>query len=119
MSNQSGQGGDSQQQAQVRVRVQETHMASSYANAFRTHRSPEEVVIDFGLRLLQPLPPSAQTADAKGPKTVAEMNFDVTSRVVMNYHTAKRLMGGLAQIIRQHEEQFGEIKLAQQPHAEG
>lgn len=108
-----------QQTAQVRVRVQEAHMASSYANAFRTHRSPEEVVIDFGLRLLQPLPPNAQGAQGQ-PKTVAEMNFDVTSRVVLNYQTAKRLVITMQQIIRQHEEQFGEIKLTQnQPQAEG
>lgn len=99
------------QSAQVRVRVQEAHMASSYANAFRTHRSPEEVVLDFGLRLLQPLPPNAQTSSKDGPKTVAEMNFDVTSRVVMNYHTAKRLVVALQQVVKQHEEQFGEIKL--------
>jgi hypothetical protein len=117
MSN-PGPGDAQQQTAQVRVRVQEAHMASSYANAFRTHRSPEEVVVDFGLRLLQPLPPGSQTPE-KGPKTVAEMNFDVTSRVVMNYHTAKRLVGALQQVIKQHEEQFGEIKVAPQSTLHG
>lgn len=116
MSDSSAPRPGQENQAQIRVRVQETHMASSYANAFRTHRSAEEVVLDFGLRIMQPTQQSSN-APADGPRTIAEMSFDVSSRVVMNYATAKRLTLALGQIIQQHEQQHGEIKLGREQQA--
>jgi hypothetical protein len=41
-------------QRQIRLRVDEREMGSSYANAFRTNGTAEEVMLDFGLNLVNP-----------------------------------------------------------------
>ncbi len=87
---------------QVRLRMDERNMRTSYANAFRTNGTAEEVMVDFGLNLLgQP------GADEKTPEIV----FQVNERVVLNYYSAKRLAIALGQLIRRHEDQFGELEL--------
>jgi hypothetical protein len=89
-------------QTQIRVRFDERNMKTSYANGFRTNSTPEEVIVDFGLNLMSPAP---------GQQNQPEMIFDVTERVIMNYPSAKRLAITLSQLIRRHEEQFGEVLL--------
>lgn len=87
---------------QVRLRIDERNMRTSYANAFRTNGTAEEVMVDFGLNLLgQP------GAEEKTPEIV----FQVNERVVLNYYSAKRLAIALGQLIRRHEDQFGELEL--------
>ncbi len=88
---------------QVRLRVDERAMASGYANAFRTNGTAEEVMLDFGLNLMNP----ASQAEGQTPEIV----FKVTDRVILNYYSAKRLAVTLGQLIRRHEEQFGELEL--------
>ncbi|MCX5674085.1 MAG: DUF3467 domain-containing protein [Planctomycetota bacterium] len=87
---------------EVVLRVDERNLRSSYANAFRTNATAEEVMLDFGLNLLTP--PPRQGAQP-------EIMFQIGERIVMNYFQAKRLALTLGQIIRRHEEQFGEIEL--------
>lgn len=87
---------------QVQVRVDERDMQSSYTNAFRTNATPEEVMIDFGVNL-----PAPQTPSDAPRQTV----FRLTNRIIMNYYSAKRLAITLSNLIRQHEEQFGELEL--------
>ena len=41
-------------QRQVRIRMDERDMKTSYANAFRTNGTAEEVMLDFGLNLVVP-----------------------------------------------------------------
>ena len=89
-------------QQQVRLRVSEREMTSCYANAFRTHGSAEEVIVDFGLNLVNP---------SGGEGQQGEIVFEVKNRVVLNYYSAKRLAITLSQLIRRHEEQFGELEL--------
>ncbi|MHC4294792.1 MAG: DUF3467 domain-containing protein [Planctomycetota bacterium] len=89
-------------QRQVRLRVDEREMSSSYANAFRTNGTAEEVILDFGLNLLGP---AAQQEDQP------EIIFKVSERVIMNYYSAKRLAITLSQLIRRHEDEFGELEL--------
>jgi hypothetical protein len=89
-------------QRQVRIHMDEREMKTCYANAFRTNSTPDEVLLDFGLNL--PLPPSA-------PDAQTEILFKLDCRVVMNYYSAKRLAMTLTQLIRRHEEQFGELEL--------
>lgn len=93
------------QQQQVRLHVNENKMATTYANAFRAHRLPDEMVLDFGMRIALP-----QQQQPEGQAPTADLLFDVTSRVVMNYAAAKRLAGALVQLIQQHEQQHGPIK---------
>jgi len=88
-------------QRQIRVRVDEREMGTTYANAFRTNATAEEVMLDFGMNLVNP------AAKDKQP----EITFKVTERVIMNYYSAKRMAITLSQLIRRHEDQFGELEL--------
>ena len=87
---------------QVRLRVDERNMQTCYANAFRTNGTPEEVMLDFGLNIIPPVP---QQQDQP------EIIFQVNNRVIMNYYSAKRLALTLSQLIRRHEERFGELEM--------
>ncbi len=89
-------------QQQVRVRIDERAMTTSYANAFRTNGTAEEVMVDFGLNLVSP-------PGKEGDQ--AEIIFKVNDRVILNYYSAKRLALTLSQLLRRHEEQFGELEL--------
>jgi hypothetical protein len=89
-------------QQQIRLRVDERNMATSYANAFRTNGTAEEVMLDFGLNLVVP------SAQQQGQP---EILFQINDRIVMNYYSAKRLAITLSQLIRRHEEQFGELEM--------
>lgn len=97
-----GAAGAEPQTTEVRLRLDERHLQTSYANAFRTNATAEEVLLDFGLNLVGP--PSQ-------PGGQPELIFQATDRIIMNYFMAKRLALTLGQMIRRHEEQFGEIEL--------
>ena len=97
VSSEAQQGG----QQQVRLRLDERNLQTSYSNAFRTNGTAEEVVLDFGLNLLTP----------QNGQEQPEIVFQINQRVIMNYHSAKRLALTLGQLIRRHEEQFGELEL--------
>ena len=88
-------------QQQVRLRIDERNMRTSYANACRTNGTAEEVMLDFGLNLVGP------PVQDKQPEII----FQVNERVVLNYYSAKRLAIALGQLIRRHEDQFGELEL--------
>ena len=89
-------------QQQIRLRIDERSMKTSYANAFRTNGPAEEVMLDFGLNLVNP------AAQQQGQN---EIIFQVNDRVVMNYYSAKRLAITLSQLIQGYEKQFGELEL--------
>lgn len=86
----------------VRLRIDQRDMDTCYANSFRPIASTEEILLDFGINQAQP---------SQSEGTAAEIVFDVDSRVIMNYYTAKRLAMSLTQIVNQYESQFGELKL--------
>ena len=88
-------------QRQVRLRVDEREMSTSYANAFRTNGTAEEVMVDFGLNLVGP------TQEKDQPEII----FKINDRIILNYYSAKRLAITLSQLIRRHEDQFGELEL--------
>jgi hypothetical protein len=92
-------------QRQVRLHVDERDMRTSYANAFRTNGTAEEVMLDFGLNIINPVP------QQQGQQVQGEIVFKVNERVILNYYSAKRLAITLAQVIRQHEQQFGDLEL--------
>ena len=89
-------------QRQVRLRVNEQDMQTTYANAFRTNGTAEEVLLDFGLNLVNP---PAKEGDQP------EIVFQINQRVILNYYSAKRMAITLSQLIRRHEDQFGELEL--------
>lgn len=87
-------------QQQVQLRVDESKMTTSYANTIRTLNTPNEIILDFGVNIPMQQPNQAPT-----------MNVAFQSRVVMGWQGAKRLAMSLGGLIRQYEEQFGEINL--------
>ena len=87
---------------QVRLNIDEHAMQTCYANAFRTNATAEEVLLDFGVNLVNPA-----ASQANQP----EIMFQVSQRVIMNYYSAKRLAITLSQLIRRHEDQFGELEM--------
>jgi len=91
-----------QAKQEVRLRIDERNLQTSYANAFRTDATAEEVMIYFGLNLVNPVAAQQGTP---------EFVFQTSERIIMNYSMAKRLALTLGQTIRRHEEQFGEIEL--------
>ena len=67
-----------------------------YANFVRLTGTPEELVLDFGLNTqMSPVP----TEPVK-----------LTHRLVMNYFTAKRLLGALHMAVQQHENAYGVLE---------
>lgn len=90
---------------QVRLRVDHTGMGTTYANAFKTNATSEEVIVDLGLNMVVPNP------QGTGGEIVGDILFQVNNRLILNYYTAKRLALSLGQIVRGYEEKFGELKL--------
>lgn len=77
-------------------KIDESKLASTYANFCRVTGTPEELIIDFGLNA-QPI---GETSEA----------IAVTERVVMNYYTAKRLLQALGMSVARHEQVFGPLE---------
>ena len=100
---------------QVRVQLDEREMSTSYANAFRTNATSEEVVVDFGLNLIVPANQQGGQggAGAQGGQGRSQLMLKFNDRIILNYKTAKRLAITLGQLVRAHEERFGEIQLEQ------
>ena len=93
-------------QRQVRLRIDDRSLVTNYANAFRTNGTAEEVMVDFGLNSVVPVAGSERNQQSE-----SEILFKLSDRVILNYYTAKRLAITLGQLIRRHEDQFGELKL--------
>lgn len=101
---------DQPQQQQVQLRIDESKMTTTYSNIIRTSTTGDEVILDFGINL-----------PVQGPDNQPALQFNVGSRVVMNWAAAKRHAISLGQVIRQYEERNGEIQIqpAQQQQGEG
>ena len=95
----AGKGDDNQQ---IRLNVNADQMKTSYANAFQTHSTPEELLLSFGIN---------QTLPSQEEGVTADMILQFTDRIIMNHYTAKRLTLSLLQSVREHEERFGVIEL--------
>jgi Protein of unknown function (DUF3467) len=80
-----------------------SEISTVYTNFCRVNMTPEELVLDFGL--------NTQMAPTVG-ETVK-----LTHRVVMNFFTAKRLLGALMNIVQQHEGTYGALELDFQKRA--
>jgi hypothetical protein len=90
--------------------VDESQLTTSYANSFRSNVTVDELMLDFGIN--SPVTSDQpQPADAAALAASSEICFHATHRVIMNHYTAKRLAILLSQIVRQHEQRFGELKL--------
>ena len=96
------QSSDQTGQKRIRVYTDERNLKTSYANGCQTTATTEEILLDFGLNHVQL--PGQQGGE---PRIV----FHADKRIIMNYYSAKRLTITLSQIIRRHEQEFGELEL--------
>ncbi len=91
------------QQAAPGFAVDASKLSTVYANFVRVSGTPEELVLDFGL--------STQVA----PSTAEPVQL--THRLVVNFYTAKRLLGALHMAVQQHEQHFGVLEVDVQKRA--
>lgn len=89
---------------QVRLAIDERKMNTNYANAFRANATAEEVLLDFGVNVSNP-------SGGEKAQNQPDVVFMINDRVILNYFSAKRLAITLGQIIRAHEEKYGELEL--------
>src|SRR5579864_8650639 len=89
-------GPETQAQQPAQFAVDTTHLSAAYANFCRVTGTPEELVLDFGLN-------TQMTPVATEP-------VKLTHRLVMNYFTAKRLLGALHMAVQQHEGVYGVLE---------
>jgi hypothetical protein len=81
------------QRSSEQIAVDDSQAASGYANFCRFTGTPEELLVDFGIN-----------TQSSGTTT---QSVQVTQRVVMSYHTAKRLLHALHLTVQRHEAVFG------------
>ena len=84
---------------QMQVKWDDTNMKSSYANVCNVMSTREEVVMMFGVN-------QAWHAGQK------EVTVQLTDRIILSPHAAKRVSLLLTNIVKQHEERFGQINIA-------
>src|SRR5437773_7464125 len=78
--------------------VDTSQLSTVYANFCRVTGTPEELVLDFGL--------NTQMVATAGGEAVK-----LTHRLVLNYFTAKRLLGALHMAVQQHEAVYGVLEV--------
>jgi hypothetical protein len=84
------------QSAQLQVKWDDTNMKSSYANVCNVAGTREEVVLLFGIN-------QAWHAGQK------QVTVQLTDRIILSPHAAKRLLALLSSVVKQHEERFGRL----------
>lgn len=85
-----------QRQQSFQIEVNDTQALACYANFCRVTGSPEELIVDFGLN--------------PQPIGIPKDPIEVKQRIIMNYYTAKRLLGALNMSIQRHESVFGVLE---------
>ena len=106
-------GNQPSENATVTQKINVEKAQTLYSNFCRGTLTPEEVILDLGFN-----------TNAFGVKVLDE-DLHIANRVVMSLPTAKRLAMLLGDMLRQHENNFGEIevdfrrKLKNQPNQPG
>jgi hypothetical protein len=84
-------------QQMPQFQVDTSTLSTAYANFCRVTGTPEELVLDFGLNTqMSPTPTEA---------------IKLTHRLVVNFYTAKRLLGALHMAVQQHESVYGVLEV--------
>lgn len=82
--------------APKQVELDETNAIACYANFCRVTGTPEELIIDFGLNTQ--------------PMVQSQEKIKVQQRIILNYYTAKRMLGALHMAVQRHEAAFGTLE---------
>ena len=83
----------------VQQRVINEDMHVTYANFVRGTLTPDEVILDFGFN-----------SNAFGVK-VLEEDIEIKDRIIFSPSAAKRMLFLLNDMIRRHEQNFGEVEV--------
>ncbi len=94
---QATEAAQQRQVVQTEVVVDDSAAHAAYANFARVTATPEEVIVDFALN--------------PQPFATGRQEVKVSQRLIMNFYTAKRLLGALQMTIQRHEGAFGAIEL--------
>lgn len=92
-------GGEPQKAARANLVWDDAKMQTTHANAVNVVTTVEEFMLFFG------------TNQTWNPKTDAELKVELSNRIVLNPHAAKRLHLMLSNVISQYEDRFGKIKI--------
>ncbi len=84
------------QQARPEIKFDDSKAVASYANFCRVTGTPEELIVDFGLN--------------NQPMGVPTESIPIAQRVIVNFFTAKRLLGALSMSVQRHEAAFGVLE---------
>lgn len=82
--------------ARPEVTFDDSKTIACYANFCRVTGTPEELIVDFGLN--------------NQPMGVPTESIPITQRIIVNFFTAKRLLGALSMSIQRHEQAFGVLE---------
>src|SRR5215468_7625350 len=85
-------------QAPLTIKWDDSNMRSSYANVCNVASTREEVVLLFGIN-------QAWHAGQK------EVTVQLTDRIILSPHAAKRLSILLGNLMKQHEDRFGALNI--------
>ena len=79
------------------MKLDDSNVSANYANFCRISGTPEELVLDFALN----------------PQSTGRLPevLKINQRVIMNFYTAKRLLGALHQAVHRHEQAFGTLEI--------
>jgi hypothetical protein len=100
----ASQANETQQRPQP-IPVDDSKAIASYANFCRVTGSPEEMIIDFGL--------NDQPMGVPGEPLV------ISQRIIVNFYTAKLLLGALSMAVQRHEATFGVLETNIQKRVQG
>ena len=87
---------ESKAPARPEVSFDDSKTIACYANFCRVTGTPEELIIDFGLNNQ----PMGAPADS----------IPISQRIIVNFFTAKRLLGALSMAVQRHEAAFGVLE---------
>ena len=86
----------SEDKGRSEVRFDDSKTVACYANFCRVTGTPEELIIDFGLN--------------NQPMGTPTEPIPISQRIIVNFFTAKRLLGALSMSIQRHEAAFGVLE---------
>ena len=88
---------DAPEVGQARLTWADDQMTTSYANAVNVVSTQEEVMLFFG------------TNQTWNPSEAHEVKVQLSNRVILNPHAAKRLYNMLSNVLGQYEQRFGKL----------
>jgi hypothetical protein len=80
------------------IRWYDSGIKNSYANACNVSSTREEIVLNFGL-------------NQAWERSQQDVKVQLTNRIILNPHTAKRVALLLGAVVQQYEKQFGALEI--------